>query len=181
MRRGGIFAILYMLFGGIKEKCEPSIPAENWANKELMHRDLMNGVSAEQRLRYAKQGRYYIPKSVTEAYPNPHRDEKGKIIIENSTLYHDDVNNHGAYNAQQWVDQGKYNLTPEEMKVEYARIQLNSLKLFSIRREMTLEEEKSKVEYERIISEANIDWTQTEAAKVWSRAHSVDMSYRSKQ
>ena len=181
MRRGGIFAILYMLFGGIKEKCEPSIPAENWANKELMHQDLMNGVSAEQRLRYAKQGRYYIPKSVTEAYPNPHRDEKGKIIIENSTLYHDDVNNHGAYNAQQWVDQGKYNLTPEEMKVEYARIQLNSLKLFSIRREMTLEEEKSKVEYERIISEANIDWTQTEAAKAWSRAHSVDMSYRLKQ
>ena len=32
-----------------------------------------------------------------------------------------------------------------------------------------------------MISEANIDWTQTEAAKVWSRAHSVDMSYRSKQ
>ena len=81
MRRGGIFAILYMLFGGINEKCEPSIPAENWANKELMQRDLMNGVSAEQRLRYAKQGRYHIPKSVTEAYPNPHRDEKGKIII----------------------------------------------------------------------------------------------------
>ena len=27
-----------------------------------------------------------IPKSVAEAYPNPHRDEKGKIIIENSTL-----------------------------------------------------------------------------------------------
>ena len=112
MRQGGIFAMLYMLFGGIKEKCEPSIPAENWANKELMHQDLMNGVSAEQRLRYAKQGRYYIPKSVAEAYPNPHRDENGKIIIENSTLYHDDVNNHGAYNAQQWVKQGKYNLIP---------------------------------------------------------------------
>lgn len=46
MRRGGIFAILYMLFGSIKEKCEPAIPTENWANKELMHQDLMNGVSA---------------------------------------------------------------------------------------------------------------------------------------
>ena len=43
MRRGGIFAIFYMLFGGIKEKCETSIPAENWANKKLMHRDSMNG------------------------------------------------------------------------------------------------------------------------------------------
>ena len=125
-----------------------------------------------------KQGRYYIPKSVAEAYPNPHRDENGKIIIENSTLYHDDVNNHGAYNAQQWVKQGKYNLTSEEMKVEHAKIQLDILKLYSIRPGLRPEEEKSKVEYERIISEANIDWTQTEAAKVWSRAHSVDMSYR---
>ena len=181
MRRGGIFAILYMLLGGIKEKCELSIPAENWANKELMHQDLMNGVSAEQRLRYAKQSRYYIPKSVTEAYPNPNRDEKGKIIIENSTLYHDDVNNHGAYNAQQWVDQGKYNLTTEEMKIEHARIQLYWLQLYSIHRRMTPEEENSKAEYERIVAEANIDWTQTEAAKAWSRAHSVDMSYRLKQ
>ena len=180
MRRGGIFAILYMLFGGIKEKCEPSIPAENWTNKELMHQDLMNGVSAEQRLRYAKQGRYYIPKSVTEAYPNPHRDENGKIIIENSTLYDDDVKNHGAYNAQQWVKQGKYNLNSEEMKVEHARIQLKFLKLYSIGTVPKPEDEKQKAEYERIIAEANIDWTQTEAAKAWSRAHSVDMSYRQK-
>ena len=180
MRRGGVFAILYMLFGGIKEKLEPTIPAENWANKELMHQDLMNGVSAEQRMRYAKQGRYYIPKSVIEAYPQPHRDENGKIIIENSELYHDDVKSHGAYHAQQWVKQGKYNLTPEEMKVEHARIQLNFLKLYSVGTTMKPEEEKSKAEYERIIAEANIDWTQTEAVKAWSRAHSVDMSYRQK-
>ena len=180
MRRGGIFAILYMLFGGIKEKCEPSIPAENWANKELMHQDLMNGVSAEQRLRYAKQGRYYIPKSVTEAYPQPHRDKNGKIIIENSQLYDDDVKKHGAYQAQEWVKQGKYNLTSEEMKVEYARIQLKFLKLYSIGTVPKPEDAKQKAEYERIIAESNIDWTQTEAKKAWSRAHSLDMSYRQK-
>lgn len=181
MRRGGIFAILYMLFGGIKEKCEPTMPAENWANKELMHQDLMNGVSAEQRLRYAKQGRYYIPKSVTEAYPQPHRDGKGKIIIENDVLYRKDILDYSASDAMKWAEQGKYNLSPEEMKVEHARIQLDILKLYSIRPGLRPEEEKRKVEYERIISEANIDWTQTDAAKAWSRAHSVDMSYRSKQ
>lgn len=178
MRRGGIFAILYMLFGGIKEKCEPTIPAENWANKELMHKDLMNGVSAEQRLRYARQGRYYIPKSVTERYPTPHRDPKtNKIIIENSVLYYKDVDDYSACDAREWLKQGKYNLTPDEMKVEYARINLKFLKLYS---KLNPEEEKSKAEYERIISEANIDWTQTEAAKAWSRAHIVDMSYRQK-
>ena len=181
MRRGGIFAILYMLFGGIKEKCEPTMPAENWANKELMHQDLMNGVSAEQRLRYAKQGRYYIPQSIAEAYPKPHRDPKtNKIIIENDVLYRKDILDYSASEAMKWVEQGKYNLTSEEMQVEHARIQLDILKLYSIRPGLRPEEEKSKAEYERIIAEANIDWTQTEAVKVWSRAHCADMSYRRK-
>ena len=113
-------------------------------------------------------------------YPNPHRDENGKIIIENSELYYDDVKQHGAYQAQQWVKQGKYNLTPDELNVEHARIQLKMLKLYSIGTRMKPEEEKSKAEYERIIADANIDWTQTKAVKAWSRAHSVNMSYREK-
>lgn len=132
-------------------------------------------------MRYAKQGRYYIPKAVIEAYPQPHRDPKtNKVIIENSVLYKKDVRDYSAYDAMKWVDQGKYNLTPEEMKVEHARIQLDILKLYSISPGLRPEEEKSKAEYERIIAESNIDWTQTEAAKAWSRAHSVDMSYRQK-
>lgn len=181
MRRCGILAILCMLFGCVKEKCEPTIPAENWANKELLNRDLMNGVSAEQRLRYAQQGRYYIPKSVTDAYPEPHRDTKtNKIIIENSVLYNKDLHDHSASDAMMWVKQGKYNLTPNEMKIEHARIQLDMLKLYSIATGMKPEEEKRKAEYERILAEANIDWTQTEAAKAWSKAHSVDISYRQK-
>lgn len=53
----------------------------------------------------------------------PHRDPKtGKIIIENSQLYNEDVKNYGAYQAQQWVQQGKYNLTPEELEKERERI-----------------------------------------------------------
>ena len=67
------------------------------------------------------------------------------------------------------------------MKVERARIQLDILKRYSIRPGLRPEEEKSKAEYERIIAEAAIDWTQTEAAKAWLRAHSVDMSYRRKR
>ena len=36
----------------IKETFEKLIPAENWANKELYHQDLMNGVSAKERLKW---------------------------------------------------------------------------------------------------------------------------------
>lgn len=119
MRRGGIFAIFYMLFGGIKEKCEPTIPAENWANKDLYHKDMMSGMSQKELMRNVKNGKY----RQTIIYPEPHRDPAtGKIIIENETLYHEDVKNYGAYQAQQWVQQGKYNLTPEELEKEKERI-----------------------------------------------------------
>ena len=103
----------------MKEKAEPKIPAENWANRELYHQDIMNGVSVEQRMKNLKNGKYKL----TQTYPEPHRDSQtGKIIIENSTLYHEDVKKYGAYKAQQWVEQGKYNLTPEEMEKERERI-----------------------------------------------------------
>ncbi len=113
-----IASIIGTVYQGVKEALTPTIPAENWANKALYHQDLMNGVSAEQRMKNLKNGKYKL----TEKYPEPHRDSNGKIIIENSQLYYDDVNNYGAYQAQQWVKQGKYNLSPEELKKEYERI-----------------------------------------------------------
>ena len=56
----GIFAIVYTLYQIIKEACEPTISAENWANKELYYQDMMNGVSAEQRMKNVKNGRYKL-------------------------------------------------------------------------------------------------------------------------
>ena len=115
----GLFSIFSTAKQAIKEAFEPTIPAENWANKELYHKDLMSGMSAEERMRNVKNGRYKL----TERYPEPHRDPKsGKIIIENCKLYYEDVNKYGAYQAQQWVKQGKYNLTPEELEKENERI-----------------------------------------------------------
>ena len=95
----------------IKEACEPTIPAENWANKELIHKDKMNGISDKEFARNLANGKY---KLITK-YPEPHKDKDGKIIIENCALYKEDVKNYGAYQAQQWVKQGKYNLTSEEL------------------------------------------------------------------
>ena len=82
MRRGGILAICSMLFGGIKDALTPTIPAENWANKELQYQDRMNGISEKEILENVKKGRYIV----TEKYPKPHRNERGQIIIENSQL-----------------------------------------------------------------------------------------------
>lgn len=117
----GLFfaSLVSSLVQGIKEKLEPTIPAENWANKELYHQDIMSGVPIEQRMKNLKNGKYKL----THTYPEPHRDAvSGKIIIENESLYRKDVMNYGAYQAQQWVKQGKYNLTPEEFAKEKERI-----------------------------------------------------------
>lgn len=111
----------------VKEKLERPIPAENWANKELYHKDMMSGMSVEERMRNVRNGRYKL----TENHPEPHRDPKsGKIVIENCKLYREDVNKYGAYQAQQWVKQGKYNLTPEELKKENERIKAEYEKLY---------------------------------------------------
>lgn len=113
----------------VKEARTKTIPAENWANKELYHKDIMNGVSVEQRMKNLEDGKYKL----TEPYPEPHRDlVSGKIVIENSKLFYEDVKNYGAYQAKQWVKQGKYNLTPEELKKEEERIKAKYEYLYSL-------------------------------------------------
>lgn len=110
-----IVSLVGALYQSIKEGCEPTIPAENWANKELYHKDLMTGVSVKQCMKNLENGKYKL----TKTYPEPHRDlASGKIVIENYALYKEDLMKYGAYQAQQWVKQGKYNLTPEELKKE---------------------------------------------------------------
>ena len=112
---GGLFVASLICTGYqvIKEACEPTTSAENWANKDSYYRDLMSGVSVEQRMKNLKNGKYKL----TETYPEPHRNSKtGKIIIENDKLYKEDVKKYGAYQARKWMYQGKYNLPPEKLK-----------------------------------------------------------------
>lgn len=114
-----IISIVGGVVQAIKEACEPVIPAENWANKELYNKDLMNGVPIKQRLKNLENGKYKMDK----VHPEPHRDPvDGKIVIENCKLYYEDLKKYGAYQAQQWVKQGKYNLEPDELKKEKKRI-----------------------------------------------------------
>lgn len=113
----------------IKEAKQPIIPSENWANKELYYKDMMDGVSIEQRMKNLENGKYKL----TETYPEPHKDDKtGKIIIENNKLYKEDVKNYGAYQAHKWMHKGKYNLNPEESKKERERIKQHFEYLYSL-------------------------------------------------
>lgn len=111
----------------IKESFTPTIPAENWANKELYHKDLMSGVSVEQRMKNLQSGKYKL----IENHPEPHRNPvSGKIIIENCKLYNEDLKKYGASQTMKWVKQGKYNLTPEELEKEHKRIEERLKKLY---------------------------------------------------
>lgn len=124
-----IVSILGTCVQAIKELCQPTIPAENWTNKELYCKDMMNGVSIEQRMKNLADGKYKL----VETYPEPHRDSKnGKIVVENCKLYHEDVKDYGAYQAQKWVKQGKYNLNPKELKKEHERIKKEYEYLYSL-------------------------------------------------
>lgn len=53
-----IISIIGAIVEIVREKCEKPIPAENWANRELYHEDIMRGVSAEQRMKNLKNGKY---------------------------------------------------------------------------------------------------------------------------
>lgn len=102
----------------IKESFEKPIPAENWANSELYFKDMTDGVSNKQLMKNLENGKYKL----VEAYPEPHRDLNGKIVIENSLLHKQDIRAYGAYQTHQWVEQGKYNLSPKELENEEQRV-----------------------------------------------------------
>lgn len=113
----------------VKESCEKPIPAENWGNMDLWREDVIKGVPIEQRMKNLENGKYKLK----EKYPEPHRDPKsGKIIIENCKLFDEDCKKYGVVQAYKWVDQGKYNLTQEELKKEEERIREHYKKLFDI-------------------------------------------------
>ena len=124
-----IVSLIRTVTQALEEACQPVIPAENWANKELINKDRLNGISEKEFNKNLANGKYKLIK----AYPEPHKDPvSGKIIIENSLLYKEDVRKYGPVQAQKWVAQGKYNLTPEELRKEEERIKKNFERLYKM-------------------------------------------------
>lgn len=104
----GLFIVSLMgtVAQGIKNAFTPTIPAENWANKELQYQDKMNGMSAKEMIKNAERGRYVVAKK----YPEPRRNEYGQIMVENCQLWNKDLIKYGSVQAMKWARQGKYNL-----------------------------------------------------------------------
>lgn len=125
-----IASVIGSVWQWFKEATEPVIPAENWANKELIHQDRINNISEKDFARNLASGKY----KVTKTYPEPHRMEDGRIIIENCKLYNEDVRKYGAAKAHEWMRQGKYNLTPEELEKEHERFDREMEYLYSLLR-----------------------------------------------
>ena len=123
---------LLSMFGTAKrivdETIAPTIPAENWANKELIRQDRMKGISEKEFSRNLANGKYRL----TETYPEPHRDERGRIIIENYDLYREDVRKYGLPKAHEWMRQGKYNLSDEELAKQKKRFEEDMERLYKL-------------------------------------------------
>lgn len=123
-----IASLIGTCYQAIKEACQPTIPAENWANKELIHKDRMAGISEKEFARNLANGKY----KVTGTYPEPHRMEDGRIIIENYELYKEDCRKYGVPQAHKWMRQGKYNLTPEELQKQKEKFDKGMERLYSL-------------------------------------------------
>lgn len=175
----GIFSILSTCFQGIKEATTPTLTAEHWANKELQHKDRMSGMSEKDILKNAERGRYYIPKEIAQAYPVPHREPDGRhrIIIENDELHKADVAQYGAYQAQKWVEQGKYNLNPEELEIVHLKIERKFQHLYSLGSSDRKYTQKIK-EIDAILATKTWDCRNTEAVRQWQKAHEAENRYK---
>lgn len=113
----GIFAVVFLLYQLIKEACEPTIPKENFANKDLLERDKRSGISDKQLWKNIKNGKYVL----NETYSPPPRNEYGHVIIQNNILYEQDCKKYGWIEAKFLAKKGKYNLSQEELEAEKHR------------------------------------------------------------
>ena len=118
-----IAALISTCVNKIKRVFEPTITAEQRANKKLLDQDIIKGVPYKQIKKNIKNGKYRLTETQVEQHSKPHRNlVSGKIIIENNLLYKEDLEKYGAYQTHQWAKQGKYNLTSAELKKEEERI-----------------------------------------------------------
>ena len=107
------------LSDAIKKIATPTITADQRANKELLDKDIINGVPYDQIQQNIKNGKYRLPPQPKKEYSEPHRNPvTGKIVIENCTSYNQDLMNYSGYQVMEWAKRGKYNLSPEELEKE---------------------------------------------------------------
>ena len=63
-----IFSIILVCIEVFNEYREKEIPAEYWANKELYHKDVMDGVPIERRMKNLENGKYRLVETHSEQH-----------------------------------------------------------------------------------------------------------------
>ena len=152
----------------IGQALEPEVPAENWANRDLYYKDMVAGMSAEERMRNLHKGRYRF----SMQYLEPHRDPvDNKIIIENEELYWEDSSLHGSPLTHKWLEQGKYNLNEDELKLARLQSQKKEILMYRGINTNNPKEDARLREITRILANAKWDYKNTEAVKYWNQAN----------
>lgn len=121
-----IVSIIYVVMQLLKETFTLKLPGDCYANDELITKDRVSGMTEKEIRRNSKNKRYYFPKEIVSAYELPHRSSESShnIIIENDQLYMIDYKQYGPFNIRKWMEQGKYNLNPEELKIRRLQIEV---------------------------------------------------------
>lgn len=115
-----VLGIIGCLFVGkelIQEKCTPVIPADNWQNWKQIQNDIQNPeCSNKQLMKNLASSKYRKPEQAVE----PHRDNAGNVIVDNTELFWKDVNSHQYSTAQieRFKQSGRYNLSAEESQMQ---------------------------------------------------------------
>lgn len=65
LRKGGMLAILYCLGEWIKEKTEPTTPANVRFDWDAYRKDIENGIGAMEQIKKRERGDYYTTKPLT--------------------------------------------------------------------------------------------------------------------
>ncbi len=125
-----IVATIYTIYAMIREATAKEITKEDLENKDLYELDRLNRVPVEERLELVKKGRYKNDNN-NECH-RPHRDKNGKIVIENTLLWEEDLKKYNSMEVQKFILQGKYNLTQDELEKEKERIDKKLEKLYDL-------------------------------------------------
>lgn len=155
----------------IEMSLTPSIPAENWKNKELYEKDRASGMSSDELMRNVRKGKYRL----VMQYAEPHQDPKyHKTIIENDELYKEDNEKYGIPQTHKWVQQGKYNLNTKELKIKDLQFERDTINLYALVSGMTAERKIRLEEINKELAASNWNYRDSEALRYWQQVRAAN-------
>ena len=101
-----------------------------------------------------------------------------KIIIENCDLHREDIEKYGSTEVYKWVNQGKYNLNEEELRIARLHFEKKYTEWLYPPGTYSYNDKKARLEeISKILATANWDYRKTEAVLQWEIAHTAESKY----